>query len=248
MIAQTTTSYTVQRGETLESVAKKYGISVDELQQANPLTKEYFYSGMKLTIPSKSTSVQTQSPNLSTPSRVNTVAKHPVTSSRVSSLTSPRQSSEKSIKKEAKRVSRHSNIKGSDFTSAGVILGYDISKLVGLVYGVRGQYFLNNKLGATLDMGFNYGVSDPDIQIKLGPSYVYPLNDKFYLMGTACYTLTVANYEGNHGAVSGISIIPTAGISIKKFKIGLNLDLRWRNGGGVGAGIFCNVGYSFLKK
>lgn len=49
--AQTTMSHTIQRGETLESVAKKYGITVADLQQANPDTKEYFYAGMKLTIP-----------------------------------------------------------------------------------------------------------------------------------------------------------------------------------------------------
>lgn len=52
--AQTSVTHTIQRGETIESVANKYGISVTDLQQANPDTKEYFYAGMKLTIPAAS--------------------------------------------------------------------------------------------------------------------------------------------------------------------------------------------------
>ncbi len=52
--AQTSVTHTIQRGETIESVANKYGISVTDLQQANPDTKEYLYVGMKLTIPAAS--------------------------------------------------------------------------------------------------------------------------------------------------------------------------------------------------
>ncbi len=45
-------SHTVQRGETLESIAKKYNVSVYALTQSNPDAKEMFYVGMKLVIPS----------------------------------------------------------------------------------------------------------------------------------------------------------------------------------------------------
>ena len=44
-------SHTVQRGETLESIAKKYNVSVYALQQANPGSKDLIYTGMKLVIP-----------------------------------------------------------------------------------------------------------------------------------------------------------------------------------------------------
>lgn len=45
--------HTVQPGETLESIAKKYNISVYKIQQANPDSQNYFYIGMKLNIPDK---------------------------------------------------------------------------------------------------------------------------------------------------------------------------------------------------
>lgn len=44
-------SHTIQRGETIESIAKKYNVSVYALQQANPDVKDMFYVGMKLVIP-----------------------------------------------------------------------------------------------------------------------------------------------------------------------------------------------------
>lgn len=46
-----TKSHTVTRGETIESVAKKYGVSVDAIKQANPNMGSMFYVGMKIIIP-----------------------------------------------------------------------------------------------------------------------------------------------------------------------------------------------------
>ena len=52
-MAQTTQTHTVQRGETIESVAQKYGITVDALKAANPNAGNLFFVGMKLNIPVK---------------------------------------------------------------------------------------------------------------------------------------------------------------------------------------------------
>lgn len=57
--AQTTMSHTIQRGETLESIANKYGITVADLQKANPDIEGAFYAGVKLTIPVASHKLQT---------------------------------------------------------------------------------------------------------------------------------------------------------------------------------------------
>lgn len=48
---QSTKTHVVQRGETIERVAQLYGISVEQLKEANPSISQYFYTGMKLTIP-----------------------------------------------------------------------------------------------------------------------------------------------------------------------------------------------------
>ena len=50
--------HTVQRGETVASVAKKYGVSVDDLKKANPNINNFFYVGMTLTIPTAKPATQ----------------------------------------------------------------------------------------------------------------------------------------------------------------------------------------------
>lgn len=52
--AQKAKTHVVQRGETLESVAGKYGVSPDALKAANPNMNNLFYGGMVLNIPQPS--------------------------------------------------------------------------------------------------------------------------------------------------------------------------------------------------
>lgn len=52
-LAQNYTIHVVQRGETIESITKKYGVTIQDIQKANPTTKAYIYVGMKLKIPNK---------------------------------------------------------------------------------------------------------------------------------------------------------------------------------------------------
>ncbi len=43
--------HVVERGETLESIAKTYQVTVESLLEANPMAKDMFYTGMILVIP-----------------------------------------------------------------------------------------------------------------------------------------------------------------------------------------------------
>lgn len=47
--------YTVQRGDTLWLIARKYGVSVSDITRANNLTSDYIYVGQTLLIPEKQT-------------------------------------------------------------------------------------------------------------------------------------------------------------------------------------------------
>lgn len=51
-MAQQVTTHTVAPGETLASIASKYGVSVEALTETNPETKKHLYTGMSLAIPS----------------------------------------------------------------------------------------------------------------------------------------------------------------------------------------------------
>lgn len=52
--------YTVKSGDSLWAIAKRYGITVDELKRANNLTSNTLLIGQKLTIPSKETITPSQ--------------------------------------------------------------------------------------------------------------------------------------------------------------------------------------------
>ena len=227
--------HTVQRGETVAIVAKKYGVSDDDLKKANPNINNYFYVGMTLTIPAnRSTLVQSEEIKTLRPQ-----------SSLVNKNSSKQLKDSKSAENRTKFYANN-GLDGRDFRSAGITFGSDFSDLVGLTYGVQGQYFLKNNFGATLNFGLNYGIEkESDMVIKIGPSYVYPINDWLYVMGTTCYTLSFAKGKGGSGNVSGASLIPTIGFAIKQFRIGLNGEVHWRNGGSVGPGAYINVSYAF---
>ena len=49
--AQTTVTHTVERGETVESIAKKYNVMPQDITNANPDAVELIFAGMKLDIP-----------------------------------------------------------------------------------------------------------------------------------------------------------------------------------------------------
>lgn len=55
-------SHTVLKGETLEGIAQKYGVSTKSIIELNPDVTSMFYVGMKITIPDSKTADQSTSP------------------------------------------------------------------------------------------------------------------------------------------------------------------------------------------
>lgn len=56
--AQVVKTHTVKRGETMETIAQMYDVSVDDIKRANSNAGDMFYAGMKLVIPAKSEKIQ----------------------------------------------------------------------------------------------------------------------------------------------------------------------------------------------
>lgn len=58
--AQEVKTHIVQPGETLARIAQMYGVSESAILEANPTAKDYFFTGLKLTIPQNSNVVEEQ--------------------------------------------------------------------------------------------------------------------------------------------------------------------------------------------
>lgn len=233
--AQTSRNHTIQRGETLESIAQAYGVTVTDIRNANPNANNYFYVGMILVIPERTASPKVEQQE----ETVYIIAPEP--------KKKPKKAAEAVgyVKQKVQGVSLHSDLQSEDFTSIGATIGWDGSDLVGWTYGIQGQYFLDNGWGASLGLEANWVLSKtPDKIVKMGASYVYPLTNRFYVMGTGYYTLTFAE-DRYSGTVSGIAIVPTFGVALKNWRIGLNGNLQWRHGGKLHLGAYFNFSYCF---
>ena len=49
--AQSTKEHVIERGETIETIADKYGVTIDDITNANPEIKDMFFAGMVIRIP-----------------------------------------------------------------------------------------------------------------------------------------------------------------------------------------------------
>ena len=65
MAQNQTVSHVVQRGETLESIAEYYNVSVEDIDKANPNMDGVVYVGLKLNIPTSSVEPKTSSRDVS---------------------------------------------------------------------------------------------------------------------------------------------------------------------------------------
>lgn len=53
--------HVIERGETIESIAKAYGLKPSDIIEANPTVKDMFFIGMVITIPEKSSEIEEES-------------------------------------------------------------------------------------------------------------------------------------------------------------------------------------------
>lgn len=182
MAQNTYKSHTVQRGETYESIAQLYGVSVDAIKRANPNNYDLIYAGMKLVIPESTGNVVTTSEPTSQPkstikvdkkkqkevSTSNAYKQEPATT--YTSSTSDRSNSEsKSQERNQSRVLGGLTYYATDFR------GFKGSSHYGItldVLNIEGSLFgFNTTLG-----GMNYGFVDKDYasyQCWFGPNISY---------------------------------------------------------------------------
>lgn len=79
-------SYTVQKGDTLASIAKRCGLTVSELKTANSLTSDSLAVGKKLTVPKKGAAVKAPAAAKAIPAKA---ANHAVEKKSAASLPAP---------------------------------------------------------------------------------------------------------------------------------------------------------------
>lgn len=249
MAQSQTVTHVVQRGETLESIAEYYKVSVDDINKANPNVDGVVYVGMKLNIPTK------------TSNTLNTGIKNKQTNTNVPQT-------EEVFAKERDTTNRN-NVKNqtsdlNDFSYYGANYRASFEDAGRGCYSIGGMFFSPSGWGGNFFIGANYGLAEKHyegVYFYIGPSYGYAFNN-ILLMGSLDF---MGGYTGqgeeeqngtNHkgetysyiGTTSkfgwGITLTPQIGIKLNKVTPYLGFDFMWsKDAKKINVGFCAGVGF-----
>lgn len=221
--AQTQQTHTVQRGESLESIAAKYGVSTQAIRDANPQMTA-IYVGYKVIIPASAPARPTDTrPSYAQPTQ------QPV------EMTAAAPRGEETS--DEKEFSPH------DFSNVYVTYSGEFSAFDKGMYGV-GFMSLNDKgFGAELNLNVNYGIYKKlgrGLIYKMGPVYGYAFNKYLMLYAPLRAHLTYLEcgtdeYDGKGNMKTklkfngGVTIGPGIAVKLGRIVLSADVELGWMN-------------------
>lgn len=257
--AQTQTTHEVQRGETLEIIAQKYGVTSEALLQANPDAADMFFVGMKLHIP-VATSTQ---PTVTSHSDVNTQRDVPTTNIGTTPSTT---SSDKLAMTTNPQSSKSGAQTPEDFDFAGVAYGAAFEDASHGSYFGGFQRLSSSGWGLAFQMGANYGIVNSDyagLSFYLGPAYGYVVSKNILLTASFAFTGTYCgtgeevkekqnaigetiHYKGNDMKFGwGLALTPKVVFKASKILPFAGLDFGWtKDSKKIAVGFMVGLGFS----
>lgn len=226
------TIHIIKRGETIESVANKYGISIEDLIKANPSANDYFYIGMKLTIPDSVDKKDEKTVPLKVENPIATDTSYEYYKKDIE-------------KKDMNRYSNYGVRYNAPFESAGS--GY---------YALESQIYYYSGLGLVMGIGSNMGIVDinyASVSFILGPAYAYKYNN--ILLSSAIELvgnyIPLSNEEKDLGLKSftmGFGLCPKVGFIINRVIPSLGVDFMIYPGNSSKIIPCFNIGIKFIIK
>lgn len=229
VVAQTQAiKHTVDRGETLASIAKRYATTEAKIIELNPDAAQFLYVGMELIIPN------TQEREQAGKTMVHTYSSNTVNQTAKETL--------------SQIYNKEYNV--SDFTFYGISYLAAFDNVDKGYYMFGGEFFSNSGWGGDLQLGFNYGLVDKDYAgcaFLLGPAYGYAHNNilvstSLDFIGTYSSTgkseKTGTNAKGEEYSYLGIdskfnwgiALMPKAAIKVGKIMPWLGINAQWAKG------------------
>lgn len=237
MAQSQTVTHVVQRGETIESIAEYYKVSVADINKANPNADGMVYVGMKLNIPTSSNTFPKK--DIAVSKDYQRVNETPTTIQNEVTATS------QSIKKkyDANKTSADLN----DYSFYGLCYRASFEDAGTGFYCLGGTAFTSSGWGVNFYIGADYGLAEKHYEgvcFYIGPSYGYNFNN-ILLMGSLDFVgiyagqgegqQTGTNHKGESYTYTGtknkfgwgIALSPQVGIKLNKVTPYLGLDFNW---------------------
>lgn len=237
MAQSQTVTHVVQRGETIESIAKYYNVSVEDINKANPNADGIVYVGMKLNIPANSNPPIKKDIDVSKDYQ-RTIETTTTNKSEVT-ITSRSAKNNYNVNK--------TTIDLNDYSFWGLFYRASFEDAGTGFYGLGGTAFSSSGWGVNIYIGADYGLAEKHYEgfcFYIGPSYGYNFNN-ILLMGSLDFIgiysgqgedqQTGTNHKGETYTYTGtkskfgwgIALSPQVGIKLNKVTPYLGLDFNW---------------------
>ncbi|MBQ8455718.1 MAG: LysM peptidoglycan-binding domain-containing protein [Bacteroidaceae bacterium] len=228
-LAQEIKTHVIGRGETPESVAKKYDVTLEELVKANPELAKTYYVGMKLNIPtsSETTSVPKAAKAflMSKPKKANAG----VSDSENATIT-PTYSEQDSIQGQKKvntrRVLDDYSYFAFNYSAPFKAANSGVVGIMGNRFGLGKSLFgISFQVGAWFKGGYGtrYGI---------GPNFCYPLSEHVFVFVPLQADLYVSfgRKKEKDKWSFGLELLPSLGVKCKKVFVSGGLWFGWTTG------------------
>lgn len=164
--AQTATvTHVIDRGETIETIAEKYGVTPQSIIDLNPAAAQFVYVGMELTIPA---ATEAQNRNMPVVSHEGTGAAVQAQNAVEYNVPSSSVSTSGAVSGVAEEVTSNS------FCHYGAAYHTSFEHFDLGTYGVTGSVYSPGGWGGNLFLGGSWGLTDPAVfSFEVGPSFCY---------------------------------------------------------------------------
>ena len=254
MAQSQTVTHVVQRGETIESIAEYYKVSVEDINKANPNADGMVYVGMKLNIPTNSNTSTKKDIAVSKDNLRNKGV--PTTNKSEVTTTSPSIKNKYNVNKTTTDL--------TDYSIYGLFYRASFEDAGTGFYGLGGTAFASSGWGLNFYIGADYGLAEKHYEgvcFYIGPSYGYNFNN-ILLMGSLDFVgiyagqgegqQTGTNHKGETYTYTGtknkfgwgITLSPQVGIKLNKVTPCFGLDFNWsKDAKKIDVGFFVGVGF-----
>lgn len=214
--AQTVRKHVIERGETLESIATRYGVTTEEIIKLNPDAAQLVYVGMELALPEKPAGTAAGD------------------SAEVEKLLSEPSVTVYQSSGNAKSATVSGKLTPNDFAMVGVSYFAPFEQ-ADLGYYMAGYTILSSAgWGADFHIGANYGLADSDfagVAFLFGPAYGYAY--KNFLFGASFDFLGTYLGQGPGEDLKfnwGFSLMPKAVVKLGKVQPWVGVNASWVKG------------------
>jgi|GEM_PF-2126489 hypothetical protein len=221
--------HVVERGETIESIAKLYNTTKEILYELNPAAKTMFYTGMILVIPENSPAVDKSTP-VADKAVSDAITDNDISGS--NNTVTPKTSNG--------IANLNRGVTPSSFNNYYITYNASFDEFDHGYYGIGGIFFNEGGWGGNISLYANFGLqykgTDGSMMMRFGPAYGYVIGDNIML--SASLRGLICTYdkleikdngktESKTAVNGGITLTPMFHFKAGNIVIGVGYELGW---------------------